>query len=364
MFVTLIYKDADFHKYKISETADIMKDGEIINESDCIYHSTNGHDYVLVETVHGRFTMYPLDKVVYNSFYPETQNRWEHFRIIHIDGNLRNNNLDNLRAEEEFEEWKIVTHPDFPKDEYEVSSWGNIRKTDGTSVTVSMAGGISKFQDKPNKRQYTVSINSSNKTLHRIIAYTFMWSDITSDDCINHIDNNSHNNSLDNLEIVSKIDNTRHALFIKALPGYVRPDWMIHTFCELYVRNNGDISKTKLELCEMGLGRYFSDRYVSKLIRKQAFQSITDLYFKTGDFKLPRKPFLSSKEVEDICIALLKNDGSTTRALTYLRNNNNERISLSDIKKIRYKYQFKNISDRFFRINNDNRFTPIKCKNV
>ena len=61
---------------------------------------------------------------------------------------------------------------------------------------------------------YRLSINGVSKDLyaHRMVAETFIPNNDLLKDCVNHIDGNKLNNSINNLEWVTKGENNRHAI--------------------------------------------------------------------------------------------------------------------------------------------------------
>ena len=61
---------------------------------------------------------------------------------------------------------------------------------------------------------YRLSINGVSKDLyaHRMVAETFIPNNDLLRDCVNHIDGNKLNNSINNLEWVTKGENNRHAI--------------------------------------------------------------------------------------------------------------------------------------------------------
>lgn len=345
MFTPIIYKESNFHIYRINEKCEVMKNDELLDLEDYIYHSTNGYDYILIEKLDGTLTMYPLDQVVYNSFYPDTQNIYEHFKCIHIDGNLRNNNLYNLKCINDVEEWRVVTYPDIPENTYKVSSFGNIKR---------IYNNINKSKSKrhPNRSHLSTNMSGTNIYIHRIVAHEFLkYNEWNSDLIINHIDNNGSNNNIINLEIVTNRQNSYHAILIGAKDGNIRTEEMIRTFCELYVKYEGDIKKVKDDLRELNLIEYFSNRRISEIIRKKSWCDITDKYFKLGDYELPYKDQLTENEIRYICELIIKHKGLVSSILHELQLNDNNRISKNDIKQIRYKIKWTEISDEYFSLN-------------
>lgn len=60
------------------------------------------------------------------------------------------------------------------------------------------------------------------RLIHRLLAIAFIPNDDPEKDCINHIDGDKTNNSLENLEWCTKAENNRHAIK-KGLYGANKP---------------------------------------------------------------------------------------------------------------------------------------------
>ena len=121
--------------------------------------------------------------------------------------------------------WKTI--PGY-EGSYEASTMGSIRSIEriiilkdkkGKDRPCVFKGRILKPCKKNYKRsnirqrlQVTLSINSKLKNfdVHKLIAMTFILN-IKNVDTVNHIDGNTFNNTVVNLEWVSKADNSRHA---------------------------------------------------------------------------------------------------------------------------------------------------------
>jgi hypothetical protein len=112
------------------------------------------------------------------------------------------NDLDEIIIDGEF--WKEI--PDeltLGKSNYFISNNGRFKNNRG------------KIVDLKNHSQY-ISISFRNKTqkvthqLHRIVAKLFV-ENVENKLFVNHIDGNKNNNSADNLEWVTKSENTKHA---------------------------------------------------------------------------------------------------------------------------------------------------------
>lgn len=149
-------------------------------------------------------------------------------KLVHLDGNKFNNSISNLiwsshsnRAEMAAERirrrasslpievdsdgeaiWKVI--PSFPK--YEINKMGQVRNRKDKMLR--------KINVKPHQR-VTVTLllkNGKNipRLLHRLVAETFLPNPDNKPE-VNHIDGDIHNNTLSNLEWVTRSENIQHA---------------------------------------------------------------------------------------------------------------------------------------------------------
>ena len=211
MSVPIIFRDVDFHQYTIDPDCTIYKNNEIVPIEDIIYHSTNGYDYVLLETLDHQPKLYRLEFIMVSSFNPGIQNKWEHFKVNHIDGDIKNCHIDNLTFEEDVEEWRIVEYPETVKrNMYAVSSWGRVKSI---SKSILLFQHISRY-GYPTVR--LVCVNKENNVtrrdfmIHRLIMLNLCSTNI-EDIVVNHIDSIKTNNNITNLEWVQQSDNVKHA---------------------------------------------------------------------------------------------------------------------------------------------------------
>lgn len=104
---------------------------------------------------------------------------------------------------------------------YQVSNLGNVRSLDKEVCSVNVYGEYTMIRKgkilKQNKNKdgyYVVKLqhNKAKKTclVHRLVAIAFI-NQKDGLDYVNHIDENKANNSVDNLEWVSHIENCNHA---------------------------------------------------------------------------------------------------------------------------------------------------------
>lgn len=93
---------------------------------------------------------------------------------------------------------------------YEVSDLGNIRRSVG-----GQGSRIGRNFAKPATGYHSARVciegKPSTVAVHRLVAQTFLRP-MTKGECVNHLDGNPLNNSLNNLEITSYSGNSTHAV--------------------------------------------------------------------------------------------------------------------------------------------------------
>ena len=99
--------------------------------------------------------------------------------------------------------------------QYSISETGELYNTQTQKF---LKGSINKL----GYRVYRISINGLSKDLyaHRMVAETYLPCDDPLKNCVNHIDGNKLNNSINNLEWTTKAENNKHALDTGLNPLY------------------------------------------------------------------------------------------------------------------------------------------------
>lgn len=106
---------------------------------------------------------------------------------------------------------------------YQVSNLGNVRTVNKTTYT--KRHGIRNWKDRLLKQKITTNkygrkdcrVELWNNGIHktylvaRLVAFTFYNQPLESELTVNHIDGNSLNNCIDNLEIITRKENIQHA---------------------------------------------------------------------------------------------------------------------------------------------------------
>jgi hypothetical protein len=209
-----------------------------INEQGEIYsHKTNktltgtvyntGYKMVRLTTKEGK-KGYAVHRLVAETFIPNPDN----LPIVnHKDGNKLNNCVDNL-------EWVTQSENRVHAIKTEISklATGKRIKIDldnsdkdwkqyqNTNYMVSKDGEVYNtktniiLKQTPNKSgyiRYTLRINNQNvsKQAHILVMEVWGNQEILSNQVVNHKDGNKTNNNIENLEVVSKSENTIHACY-------------------------------------------------------------------------------------------------------------------------------------------------------
>ena len=147
-------------------------------------------------------------KILKNIFEPLTD------EFIHIDNvNLARltfpYNVIPYSASPEI--WKPLTHHDFPIDRYSISSWGRIYDLENKYYLKSSLCEKGYVRVSPAANPNANKGKSICTRLHRLVGFAFIPL-IENKPQINHIDLNKRNNTIENLEWVSDIENRIHAV--------------------------------------------------------------------------------------------------------------------------------------------------------
>lgn len=103
---------------------------------------------------------------------------------------------------------------------YEVSNYGEVRRTDGTM----MQGNINSYGYRVVR--LTKNGRPKDKKVHRLVALAFIPT-VSGKDFVNHKDGDKLNNYVENLEWVTRGENNRHAATILQVSTEARPVWQL-----------------------------------------------------------------------------------------------------------------------------------------
>lgn len=164
------------------------------------------------------------------------------------------------------EEWKDV----YGFDGYQVSSLGRVRTYN--KITISNLHGERHWKDRILKQKISKKDNCSRVELwkngkhftvlvHRLVAKAFLGIPTNEDMNVNHKDGNRQNNTVENLEWLSRADNIRH--------GFVNGFYHSQKPCVLVDKNSKEIAFRSLSEASNYLNR--SNGYVSNCVKNGRF---------------------------------------------------------------------------------------------
>ena len=313
------------------------------------YQSTNGRMYASFLSKHHKLKLYPIDMILASSFIPIPKSLInKDVTVKHIDGDMSNNDLENLIWIEDVEEWRVVTYPDIRENMYAVSSFGRIKNIETNLLLKNQSdrGGyriIWLAKIKPN--------TGVTKKVHRIMAHEFIMPlpEIIENHLeVNHIDGDKNNNHLDNLELITSSENQKHA-FRLGLHQSVRGENKINSklsnetvekICQYLVKYNGNISKVLAEFKSDVNVKYYLIRAIKY---KHIWSFISDKYFMKDEFRVKT----SDDKIHLICQTLVDNNMSVARTVNELKEIFPE-ITHRYIYPIKYKFSWTHISDLYF----------------
>ena len=203
-WVSVIHPKIKMNQYEISSHGRIRDIRGVYYPE---YHSTNGYDYTLMSLQdEDGMRLFPVDILIATGFLLSISNidASKPIKVIHINGDLRNNHATNLQIVEDIEEWRPLLFNNHIKHryEYEVSNWGHIRrKHDKHNMMLKDLKG------------YKIIWMCDHKIrVNRAVAESFVSGKTNERKYVNHINGLSGDNHYLNLEWVTHRENMMHAI--------------------------------------------------------------------------------------------------------------------------------------------------------
>ena len=328
------------------------------------YHSTNGYDFSMFvlkpnETnglvIISKQRLYPIDDLLAMTFIQPSVNLVsKRVKVVHIDGDLRNNEVNNLRWDEDIEEWKELTYPNVRPGYYWISNHGNIKNIRQEIHPYKNHGyrvfGMMRYDNK-----------EPHVFLHCAVAHEFIGPNVDKLD-VNHIDGNKDNNHIKNLEYVTRSANIIHAINTGLNPqkgelnhSHVLTEKDVRLICELFLKNKGSIQDTLDQLHEMSNEYEKVNRYHLEQIKyKTCWKDISDNYFDDNTFgkciygETNIRSKITNDEAIMICELLLKYDGSVGAVVKHMHSIRKGHVSRSIVYDIKSKKNWKWLSKKYF----------------
>jgi hypothetical protein len=182
------------------------------------------------------------------------------------------------------ERWKYISN--FP--EYMVSNKGRIAR-EGYILSQSI-----------NSRGYMgVVLSGKPKEVHRLVAKQFLDDTLDKTRDVNHIDFDTTNNNVSNLEITTRRENITHTVRAERNLNNV-PEKAVRYMCSKIEEGRRDYSALVAETNEL-FGLTIFDNYITALLKKDMRQDITKDYKLPGTKKANR---VTDDVVHSICKVL------------------------------------------------------------
>ena len=347
-----INKSVVENMYYISSFGRIKCDGNIYNPE---YKSSNGYNYTFMNCINGNVNLFPVDELVVRAFslIPE-QLMHSHIEIFHLNGNNRDDYVDNLSVSKFYRKWKIITYPRIAPNAYEISNDGMVKSL--------YTHKLHNYQVDSRYGYVFTSLKHTDGShrhefVHRLVAWEFA-ENRNPDYDVNHINGNKQKNYYKNLEWIDRKDNINHAKVtgLNNIEGSNSPlakfdDELIEYICEKLVEFKGDIMKVLKDLNDKGIFEV-SRWNIESIKYKRHWKNISDKFFNEGAFdgivkKRQGSPVLDAEKVKLICKTLVLNDMDVYKTYQKLFNII-PGLSESQIYKIKKKYNWRNISENYF----------------
>ena len=355
LWVPLKYPGVVNNAYKISEGGEVK---DAYNDKHVeVYHSNNGYDYVLLNvdpivrdndiiSYPSPVMLFRIDLLMATTFLkcdPELIGK--PLDVIHINGDIKDYNVGNLKWVEDVEEWRDIVYGDIVKDQYQVSSHGNIRYKHNKEI-------IHQRLDRYGYKMVTLKLehlteggyNSKPFKTHRLVSC--MWYGDKTDD-VNHINGVHHNNHYKNLEYITRKQNLDHAvktqlremvpieqieMIYDLLAKYTRPRLVYNQFIDhvKYPR----ISESLVKAVKRGFYDHRIDMTNRKPLKKMFTQSI-------------HKMNLSVDEVDELRELIMKHNHSSTEAYKHLDHDKFPNVNIICLKGIKAGQKPYDVSNKF-----------------
>lgn len=200
------------NRYKISNNGD-MYSNYLKKHMKTRMH--RGRVHVNLKIKKGKYKYYCVHILVYQTFKGNIpKNKY----VYHIDGNVYNNNVNNLKLINFGECKKVQDPPKLPNEiwkdidgyenRYKISDMGRIYSIlTSRLLTLRINSGGYKTTNLTNKNGKQIQ-----KLVHRLVAHNFIGN-IPKKKVVDHIDRNKLNNNTTNLRIVTTSENSKNREF-------------------------------------------------------------------------------------------------------------------------------------------------------